>query len=179
MSIKYNIQVLLLIFLTQCTTMEPEFKVFGKDELLKDIKINLKVIRQAKYPDNEYTVKTLLFNGERHMVQLEHAFIYETYFSYKDEFVGTLSFENIMKNTLDYINHIYVFKLEDKICIQYVGRKSQIENKKGFKSLPAMPIEDFYNLHGIKNEQKDSFNQLFFGFYDPKKSIFQKLKPLD
>lgn len=166
--VRYLLLTLVIINITNCTTMEPEFKVYGETDILQDVKINLEITRQAKYPNNESTIATLYDKGRKYSPQIEHAFSYKIYFSYKKSYVSVLKFENVMQWANDYINHLYVFKENDSIYIQYIGRKSEIDKRKGFISLPAIPLKDFYKKENITTQKEEQIiNDKFFKFYDP------------
>jgi len=166
------LRYLLLIFtavnLINCNTMEPDFKVIGDTSILQDVKINLEIIRQEEYPNNESAIVTLYNKGKSYRPEIENAYKYKVYFSYKNSSVTVLKFENVMQWANDYINHLYVFKENEVIYIQYIGRKSEIEKRKGFKSTPAISLQDFYEKENItKEEEKQQVNDIFFKFYDP------------
>jgi len=175
--IHYLLLIIISFNLINCSTMEPEFKVLGEVAVLQDIKINLEIIRQAKYPNNESTIVTLYNKGKKYNPEIEKATAYNIYFSYKEQSVGILKFENVMQWANDYINHLYVSKENDAIYMQYIGRKSEIDKKKGFKSMPAIPLKDFYIKNNIvTDEKKEDQKEKFFKFYNTSPIRYTKIK---
>ncbi len=66
----------------------------------------------------------------------------------------------------DYINRLYVFEENGSIYIQYIGRESDITPRKGFKSPPAISLNEFYSKEGIDTpEEVESIHNKFFEFY--------------
>lgn len=121
----------------------------------------------------EVKTETLLEQGKRYHIQYEYAYMHKVYFSYRDSLVGILEFENIYQWANDYINHIYVDKINDTLSIQYIGRESEIDERKGFKSTPAIPLKEYIKSKGItEKDRKAEFKKRFFEFYDPEKSKF-------
>ncbi|MCG8894619.1 hypothetical protein G1K97_13050 [Tenacibaculum finnmarkense] len=141
------------------------------------MKINMLSVKDVKYPNSASKIETLLFEGEKYNVQNNDVMSYEVYFSYKDSLVGVLKFENIMKWANDYINHLYVYKGEDGIYLQYIGREAEIKDKKGFVSLPAMSINEFYEKEKIVSKvKKEQVERFFKSFYNPSIASYKKIK---
>jgi len=146
----------------------PDFKIFGDKELLKDCKINLKLgfqkYKDGKY-DDIYLYKTILNKGEIKEFPYEDYDYIDIYVSKNDSLVSVLRFENIMRNANDYINHLYLKKEHNLIKILYVGRESGIKNEQGIHKI-LIPLEDFYKQENIKkNEEKEITKKLFFNNY--------------
>lgn len=166
--VSYLLFAILLINIITCTTMEPEFKVYGDTKIIQDVKINLAITRQGEYPNNESAIITLYDKGKKYTPQIKNALAYKVYFSYKESYVTVLKFENVMQWANDYINHLYIYKENDAIYIQYIGRNSDIDPRKGFKSLPLISLNDFYEKENIITEkQKEETRNIFFKFYSP------------
>ncbi len=174
---KFYLLIILILSFTNCTTMEPEFELYGDTVLLQNMKINMLSIKEEKYPNRESKIETFLYDGEKYKIQNQNVVNYEVYFSYKDSMVGVLKFENIMKWANDYINHLYVYKEKDTIYIQYIGRETQIKDKKGFISNPAIPLSDFYKKEKIiSNVVKEEFEKKFFKYYNPNTASYKKIQ---
>ncbi|WP_241280400.1 hypothetical protein [Chryseobacterium cucumeris] len=151
---------LLLITTVACTKMnEQTFKVFGKEDILKNTKINIIKIddRGAK------TENTLLFLGKEYDINAETEAVatYELYVSYKDSLVNILKFENVMRNANDHINHIYLNEENNSINVIYIGRESDVVKHHGFMKT-LMPKNDFYKANNISDDKTiEKYNQLF------------------
>ncbi|WP_271784930.1 hypothetical protein [Aquimarina algiphila] len=157
--------------------MEPEFELHGDTMLLQNMKINMLSIKEEKYPNRESKIETLLYDGEKYKIHNQNIVNYEVYFSYKDSLVGVLKFENVMKWAKDYINHLYVYKDKDSIYLQYIGRETQIQDKKGFMSSPAILLNDFYRKENIvSDKEKEVLKKKFFDFYNPSTSSYKIVK---
>lgn len=175
--VKYLLMLTAAFSLTSCTTMEPKFELYGDAVLLQNMKINMLSIKDVKYPNSASKIETLLFEGEKYNVQNNDVMSYEVYFSYKDSLVGVLKFENIMKWANDYINHLYVYKDEGGIYLQYIGRETEIKDKKGFISLPAMSINEFHEKEKIVSKvKKEQVERFFKSFYNPSIASYKKIK---
>lgn len=150
-----------LITTVACTKMnEQTFKVFGKEDILKNTKINI-----IKIDDRgTKTENTLLFLGKEYDInaETEVGATYELYVSYKDSLVNILKFENVMRNANDHINHIYLNEENNSINVIYIGRESDVDKHHGFMKT-LMPINDFYKANNISDDKTiEKYSQLFF-----------------
>ncbi|WP_438711308.1 hypothetical protein ACSTS3_22655 [Aquimarina muelleri] len=148
--------------------MEPEFKVIGDADILQDIKINLEISRETQYPFYESAMVTLYDKGKKYSPQIEHAIAYGVYVSYKKTYVNTFGFENINQWANDFVHHLYVYKNKDSVYINYIGRKSEIDEFKYHKGTPIISLNDFYKKENITTQKEEQIiNDKFFEFYDP------------
>lgn len=150
-----------LITTVACTKMnEQTFKVFGKENIVKNTKINI-----IKTDDRgAKTENTLLFLGKEYDInaETEVGTNYKIYVSYKDSLVNILKFENIMRNANDHINHIYLNEENNNINVIYIGRESDVAKHHGFMKT-LIPKNDFYKANDISDDKMiEKYNQLFF-----------------
>lgn len=161
MTIVKYIFLFILLILMQCKQMESkEFKVFGKEELLKNSKITIIEISDSE-PDK---VQTLLNLGNVTKLKTENkvSLIYEIYISYKDSLVNVLKYENIMVNANDHINHIYINEEDSMIKVTYFGRESDLKSQEGFSKI-LLPKKEFFRINNIeKKEDIIKYEKFFF-----------------
>lgn len=171
--------ILLAIVLTvlNCKKMDPEFKIYGDEDLLKDIKINIKFIREYYQRDNESKLVTALYKGKRYKVQEEYADTYIFYLSYKDSLVAMVEDENIMQYADGYINHLYVKKDEnDQIYLFYVGMEADIKRGWGLKTPPVIPLHQFFEKEKITApSEQEKYTKYFFNFYNPETANYKQI----
>lgn len=153
-----------LLLTINCRKMDNQnFKLFGDEELLTNSKINIVKINEA----GKKNVQTLLFLGKQKDViaETEVGVVYNVYVSYNDSVFNVLKFENVMRNASDHINHLYMTKENDSIYINYVGRETEIENKKGF-GVFLVPKAEYFKLNNIDNDEEiKKQNDLFSDEY--------------
>ena len=152
--------IFLLINLTCIKMNKQNFKVFGKQELLKNSKITIVELGDL----NTENTETVLFLGkEKEMeAKTEVAAVYQIYVSYNDSVVNVLKFENIMRNANDHINHLYLTKEKDAIQLQYMGREADLVNKQG-PGILLLSKEEFFKINNINTEQEiEKCENLFF-----------------
>ncbi len=156
-----------------------QFEVYGDENVLKDIKITMQIVRQNPYDnkkDNSCNKKmeTLFYKGKHFFVDIEHAWYYKIYFSYKDIYVGVLKFENLYQWFHGYINHIYIDFKGKNIRIKYVGidaADSETDFIDGVNGAIGVDIKTFFEKNNIENKDlKEELKHSFFNFYDPDKS---------
>ena len=174
--------ILLAIVLTliNCKKMEPEFKIYGDEDLLKDIKINIKFTRDHYENGLESKLVTALYKGKRYKVQGEYTFIYTFYLSYKDSLVTVREMENIMQYADGYINHLYIKKDEkDQIYLFYVGMEANIKKGWGFSTPPIMSLQKFFEKENITHkEEQEKYKNYFFNFYNPETSSYKEISEI-
>lgn len=145
--------------LTSCTTMkEKEFMVFGDKELLKNCKIN---VQKTDELGNKKT-ESLLYNGLINKVYFaSNSTIYKVYLSYNDSLFTSITYENILKNSDDEINHFYLEKKKEVIGTKFIGQKKDLKNAEGivilFTSLQAYYDKENITDDKIKKEVKEYF----------------------
>ncbi len=154
--------VFLILFLSQqnCTMKDQYFEVHGDTNLLKAVTINIYSITE----DNHSSVKSLLYNGVVGKIKAvtEIACVYTLFISNQDSLVNTLKFENVMRNAKDPVNQIYLSEENDEIFISYVGRESDIEERKGFKTR-LIPLDLYFEQNNItKESDKTEMKEKFF-----------------
>lgn len=155
--------------------MHPEFKIYGDEALLKDIKINIKFIRKQYDRDDEAKLVTALYEGKRYKVQERYADSYIFYLSYKDSLVTMFETENLMQHANDYINHLYVKKDEQgQIYLFYVGTETHIKNGWGLKTPSVIPLHQFFKKENITDkEEQEKYKSYFFDFHNPDRSFYK------
>jgi len=146
---------------------DSNFKIFGDQNLLKDIKINIVETRETRETreTGEKKVNTLLFLGKKSTIEAETetSVLYTVYVSYKDSLVNSLKFENIMRNSNTYINHLYISKKDDSIILTYIGRESKINEG---VNIVLLPKKEFFRNNNIeKQEEMKDYENLFFDNY--------------
>lgn len=142
---------------------QTEFKVYGNKELLDYSKINI----YQQDENGKKQTETLFYLGELKEFKPndEIAVFYEVYISYKDSLVNTLKFENVMRNANDHVNHIYIQKENDEISVIYIGRESEIETQKGFRTV-LIPLNKYLELNHITSEKdKESTKNKFYDMF--------------
>lgn len=150
-----------LLLILSCKKMDKQyFQVFGKEELLKNTKINLLKIDDQGHK----STSTILCNGKLNKIDAENeaAFIYEFYISYNDSHVQILKMENIFRNASDEVNQLYLEKKDNNIFVKFIGREADLKVNEGFQKKLILK-DEYYKLNHIQeDEELKKNNQLFF-----------------
>ena len=154
-----------------------QFEVYGNENLLKDMKITMKIIKQNKADIHGHgncsdKIETLFYNGKNFHVDIEFAMYYKIYFSYKNTHVGVLKFENISQWLNGYINHIEVKQYDNLIGVKYYGLKSMKDDELSVEYL--VPIKEFFEKHNIDEVGlEEKLKHRFLDYYEPLKSNYK------
>lgn len=144
---------------------QDNFKIFGDESLLKEIKLNVIKTSEAGLEKKE----TLIFNERKYIVKAENetGFIYKIYVSYKDSLVKVMQYENILKGEENQINHFYFYKNRDVISFKFVGSKEFLPELDVSPEYILVPLNDYFIEEKINTEElKNNEKTLFFDYYN-------------
>ncbi|WP_316797270.1 hypothetical protein [Pedobacter agri] len=104
-----------IIAFASCKSIEPAFNIKGDRELLKDVKINVEMLK-----DDTSTIETTFFKGKIINIDNQNTLRYALYVSYKDSVFYKLSFDNLHHEVKgEPINEIIVNKQGEALMVWY------------------------------------------------------------
>ena len=156
MKIRFNLNsvikkastLMLLILFASCSHQETDFLVKGDSALLKDVKVNIEMIR-----DKQTKIATVFYNGSSYAVANDDVLRYKIYMSYQDKYFNTIEMDNLHDKIKGKpLNEITVVKKDNKIMVSYKG----IEESSGSESKELLVDEVFFASNDVQ-EQKQKF----------------------
>lgn len=88
---------------------EPIFEVYGDQELLDQMIINVEASSNAGQSYKANTLQTLLYNGKIYTVRNLHGVVtYTFYISFDDNFISIVTVDNVMVHRQDQINRLNI-----------------------------------------------------------------------
>ncbi len=133
--VKNIICIFLLLFLSvKCTKKEPDFNVRGDDTIIKDIQVNVEVMKQ-----NELLMATAFYKGKSYKINNEKALRYKIYVSYKNRVFYRFETDNLHEKIKgESINQIIIGKKQDSVTVLY--RPLNESDTDGGKTLQPLDV---------------------------------------
>jgi len=153
-TVKNIICIFLLLFLSiKCTVKEPDFTVKGDETIIKDVQINVEVIKQ-----NELIMTTAFYKGKSYKIDNEKALRYKIYVSYKNHVFYRFKTDNLHgKIKGESINQIIIGKKQDSVAVLY--RPLNESDTDGGKTL--QPLDVLFSNIKEKAIEKSKFTTLY------------------
>ncbi len=150
--IKKGSVLILAILAISCMYKEPNFTIKGDAALIKNIKVNVEMMR-----DGGTKLATAYYNGNSYTFDNTNVLRYKIYVSYQDKYFNTIEMDNLhSKIKGKSINEITIRKKGSKITVSYKG----IEESSGSADKELIADKVFFEAEDIKKEKEK-----FTGFY--------------
>lgn len=168
---------LLIIIMLLCGCMpmkkEPIFEVYGDQELLDQMIINIEASSNAHQPYKVNTLQTLLYNGKIYTVRNLHGVVtYTFYISFDDNFISIVTVDNVMVHRQDQINRLNITRVgQEEIVIDYISAKYELKRQVEPRKFVINMGKDLYFERYEYSEKEQKIAEVkLFGFYDPEES---------
>jgi len=154
--VKITCVFLILLLLVSCTYKEPPFIVTGDEDITKNIKVNIEMIK-----DSGTVIATAFYKGKSYQVDNQGVLRYTIYVSYKDHYFCRIEMDNLHDRIKGKpVNEIIISKKAGSITVQYnsLAEHCTIEGN------VLLPSDIFFkNLEG-----QALIKQKFIAFYTNK-----------
>ncbi len=181
----FNLFPLLFLIVVGCDMnkklINPEFKIYGEQNLLDNMIINIDVYANSKYYPgfSVWKTETLIYNGKQYQIpeNNDDVIAYIIHYTYCSK-IGILKIDpEIVRNARGYndVNAFYAYRRGDGVYLKYYTRLHDITNDNPLAiSDVTLQREEYLKKYSavIYDDHKQHLKNIF-NFYRPESQSFQ------